>query len=45
MTGSVPGLLLIGAIVACSAMAVLWVVQVRTKDASHVDVAWTVLIA
>lgn len=26
-------------------MAVLWVVQVRIRDASHVDVAWAVLIA
>jgi steroid 5-alpha reductase family enzyme len=39
------GLLLVGAILACSVMAVLWVVQVRIGDASHVDVAWAVLIA
>jgi len=26
-------------------MAVLWVVQVRVRDASHVDVAWAALIA
>lgn len=26
-------------------MALLWVVQVRIRDASHVDVAWAVLIA
>ena len=26
-------------------MAVLWVVQVRVRDASHVDVAWAVLVA
>ena len=30
---------------ATSVMAVLWVVQVRIRDASHVDVAWAVLIA
>lgn len=45
MIGSVPGLLLVGAILACGVMALLWVVQVRIEDASHVDVAWAVLIA
>ncbi len=45
MIGSVLGLLVPGAILACSVMAVLWVVQVSTEDASHVDVAWAVLIA
>lgn len=45
MIGSVVGLLLVGALLASSAMALLWVVQVRIGDASHVDVAWAVLIA
>ncbi len=26
-------------------MAVMWVIQVRIRDASHVDVAWAVLVA
>jgi steroid 5-alpha reductase family enzyme len=43
--GSVLGLLLVGAILASSVMAVLWYAQVRIRDASHVDVAWAVLIA
>jgi steroid 5-alpha reductase family enzyme len=43
--GSVWGLLLVGVVLASSAMAVLWYVQVRIRDASHVDVAWAVLIA
>jgi len=43
--GSALGLLLVGLILASSAMALLWVVQVRIGDASHVDVAWAVLIA
>jgi steroid 5-alpha reductase family enzyme len=35
------GLLLgIGAAFACAMMALLWLVQVRIGDASHVDVAW-----
>ncbi len=45
MIGTVWGLLLVGAVLASSVMAVLWVVQVRIRDASHVDVAWAVLIA
>ena len=45
MIETVWGLLLAGAILASSVMAVLWVVQVRIGDASHVDVAWAVLIA
>jgi steroid 5-alpha reductase family enzyme len=45
MIGSVWGLLLVGAVLASGVMAVLWIVQVRTRDASHVDVAWAVLIA
>jgi steroid 5-alpha reductase family enzyme len=43
--GSVWGLLAAGALLASSVMAVLWIVQVRLRDASHVDVAWAVLIA
>jgi steroid 5-alpha reductase family enzyme len=43
--GSVWGLLLVGAVLASVAMAASWVVQVRIHDASHVDVAWAVLIA
>jgi steroid 5-alpha reductase family enzyme len=43
--GSVWGLLAVGAVLACVAMALLWVVQVRIRDASHVDVAWAGLIA
>jgi steroid 5-alpha reductase family enzyme len=45
MIGSVWGLLLVGLALASSVMAVLWWVQVRIKDASHVDVAWAALIA
>ena len=45
MIGSVWGLLLVGALLASSAMAVMWLIQVRIRDASHVDVAWAVLIA
>jgi steroid 5-alpha reductase family enzyme len=43
--GSVWGLLLAGLLLASSVMAVLWYVQVRIEDASHVDVAWAALIA
>ena len=45
MIGSVWGLLLVGLVLASSAMAALWLVQVRIGDASHVDVAWAALIA
>ena len=45
MIGSVWGLLVVGAILASGVMSVLWCVQVRIGDASHVDVAWAVLIA
>ena len=45
MIGSVWGLLLVGALLASSAMALMWAIQVRIRDASHVDVAWAVLIA
>ena len=45
MIGSVWGLLLVGALLASSAMALMWLIQVRIRDASHVDVAWAVLIA
>ena len=35
------GLLIgIGAAIACGLMVLLWLVQVRIKDASHVDVGW-----
>jgi len=43
--GSVWGLLAVGAVLASAAMALLWVLQVRIRDASHVDVAWAILIA
>ncbi len=45
MIGSIWGLLLVGALLASVAMALLWAVQVRMRDASHVDVAWAILIA
>jgi steroid 5-alpha reductase family enzyme len=38
-------LLLVGLALASVAMAALWVLQVRIRNASHVDVAWAVLIA
>jgi len=43
--GSLWGLLLVGLVLASSVMAALWYVQVRIRDASHVDVAWAALIA
>ena len=45
MIGSVWGLLVVGAVLASSAMALMWLLQLRIRDASHVDVAWAVLIA
>jgi steroid 5-alpha reductase family enzyme len=45
MIGSVWGLLLVGTAVASLSMAALWVLAVRIRDASHVDVAWAMLIA
>ena len=42
---SVWGLLAIGAALASVSMLALWVVQLRRRDASHVDVAWAALIA
>lgn len=45
MTSSYPILLLVGVSFAATAMAVLWVIQVRTGDASHVDVGWAIEIA
>lgn len=45
MIGSVWGLLVVGLVVSVVAMAALWALQVRIRDASHVDVAWAVLIA
>jgi steroid 5-alpha reductase family enzyme len=43
--GSIWGLLAVGVVLASSVLAVLWYVQVRIHDASHVDVAWAALIA
>jgi steroid 5-alpha reductase family enzyme len=43
--GSVWGLLAVGLVLAAVVMAVLWYVQVRIHDASHVDVAWAALVA
>ena len=45
MIGSAWGLLVVGTLLAATVMAMLWVVQVRIADASHVDVAWAALIA
>ena len=45
MISSVWGLLLVGLVLASSVMAALWYLQVRIRDASHVDVAWAILIA
>ena len=43
--GSVWGLLAVGAVLASVSMLALWTLQVRIRDASHVDVAWAMLIA
>jgi steroid 5-alpha reductase family enzyme len=43
--GSAWDLLAVGAVLASASMALLWVLQVRIRDASHVDVAWAILIA
>jgi len=43
--GTVWGLLLVGSVLASSVMAVLWLLQVRIGNASHVDVGWAVLVA
>ncbi len=45
MIGTVWGLLLVGALVASLSMVALWALQVRIQDASHVDAAWSLLIA
>ena len=45
MIGSIWGLLAVGAVLASVAMALLCALQVRIRDASHVDVAWAILIA
>lgn len=45
MIESVWGLLLVGLLLASVAMALLWALAVRIGDASHVDVAWAMLIA
>ena len=40
------GLLIgIGAAIACGGMVLLWLVQVRIRDASHVDVGWAGFLA
>jgi steroid 5-alpha reductase family enzyme len=38
-------LLLVGTAVASVSMIVLWAIQVRIRDASHVDAGWAILIA
>jgi steroid 5-alpha reductase family enzyme len=45
MTGSFFALLALGAVLASAAMTCLWLVQVRTRDASHVDAGWAIGIA
>ena len=45
MIESVWGLLVLGALVASVSMALLWALAVRIGNASHVDVAWAMLIA
>jgi steroid 5-alpha reductase family enzyme len=43
--GSIWGLLVVGAVMASVAMALSWALAVRIRDASHVDVAWAILVA
>ncbi len=45
MIGSVWGLLVVGAMLASATMVALWALEVRIRDASHVDAAWALLIA
>lgn len=45
MIETVWGLLLVGVLLASVTMALLWVLAVRIENASHVDVAWALLIA
>lgn len=45
MIESVWGLLLVGAVFASFGMVALWGIQVRVRDASHVDVGWAIFIA
>ena len=45
MIESIWGLLVVGAFVASVSMLALWALAVRIGDASHVDVAWAMLIA
>ncbi|MDQ3672097.1 MAG: DUF1295 domain-containing protein [Actinomycetota bacterium] len=45
MVGTVWGLVAVGAVLASVVMSLLWALQVRIRDASHVDVAWAMLIA
>ena len=40
VTGSLLALLALGAVLVSAAMTCLWLIQVRTRDASHVDVGW-----
>jgi steroid 5-alpha reductase family enzyme len=43
--GSFWGLVALGAIVASVSMSLLWALAVKIEDASHVDVAWALLVA
>ncbi len=45
MTGSALLMLVLGAVLASAAMTGLWLVQLRTRDAGHVDVGWAIGIA
>ena len=45
MTGSFLALLGLGALLASAAITCLWAIQVRSRDASHVDVGWATGIA
>ena len=45
MTGSALLLLALGEVLASAAMTGLWLAQLRTRDASHVDVGWAIGIA
>lgn len=45
MTGSYLLLLAVGVVLASAAIAALWVIQLRIRAASHVDVGWAIGIA
>jgi steroid 5-alpha reductase family enzyme len=45
VTGSYVLLLAVAAVLASAGMVGLWAIQVRTRDASHVDVGWAIGIA